>query len=155
MTLLAAAPVWAQVHSRPTEPPIVTAENEQWYKLGEPLQVGGDLYYPAGPQVFFNGNTMVRTAHYNGVPLYADTTIEPYSVDPRAGGARHHAAVRAAAARRPGRNDRQPHAVVPGGRGLGVRLSRADHGAGVADESAAADRRTSTCSTTVPPMFRR
>ena len=78
--LLTAAPVWAQVHSRPTEPPIVTAENEQWYRQGEPLQVGGDVYYPAGPNIFFNGNTMVRTAHYNGVPLYADTTIEPYSV---------------------------------------------------------------------------
>ena len=79
MTLLAAAPAWAQVQSRPTEPPIVTAENEQWYKLGEPLQVGGDVYYPAGASVFFNGNTMVRTAHFNGVPLYADTTVEPYS----------------------------------------------------------------------------
>ncbi len=30
--------------------------------------------------MFFNGNTMVRTGHYNGVPLYADTTIEPYSI---------------------------------------------------------------------------
>ena len=78
--LLTAAPAWAQVHSRPTEPPIVTAENEQWYRQGEPLQVGGDVYYPAGPNIFFNGNTMVRTAHFNGVPLYADTTLEPYSV---------------------------------------------------------------------------
>lgn len=79
LTLLAAAPAWAQVHSRPTEPPIVTAENEQWYKQGEPLQIGGDVYYPAGASVFFDGNTMVRTAHFNGVPLYADTTVEPYS----------------------------------------------------------------------------
>jgi hypothetical protein len=30
--------------------------------------------------VFFNGNAMVRTGYYNGVPLYADTTVEPYSV---------------------------------------------------------------------------
>jgi len=80
MALLAAAPAWAQVQSRPTEPPIVTAENEQWYKQGEPLQIGSDVYYPAGPSVFFNGNTMVRTAHFNGVPLYADTTVEPYSM---------------------------------------------------------------------------
>jgi hypothetical protein len=80
VALLMAAPVSAQVQSRPTEPPIVTAENEQWFKLGEPLQVGGDIYYQAGPRVFFNGNTMVRTANFNGVPLYADTTLEPYSV---------------------------------------------------------------------------
>jgi hypothetical protein len=38
------------------------------------------LYYPAGPVVFFNGDVMVRTGHYNGVPLYADTTIEPFSI---------------------------------------------------------------------------
>ena len=30
--------------------------------------------------MFFNGNTMVRTGHYNGVPLYADATLEPYSI---------------------------------------------------------------------------
>jgi hypothetical protein len=30
--------------------------------------------------VFFNGNTMVRSGHYNGVPLYTDTTVEPFSV---------------------------------------------------------------------------
>jgi hypothetical protein len=80
LALLGAAPAFAQVNSRPTDPPIVTAENESWYRLAEPLQFAGDVYYPAGAAVFFNGNTMVRTGHYNGIPLYADTTIEPYSV---------------------------------------------------------------------------
>src|SRR5688572_21995204 len=75
-----AAPATAQVQSRPTDPPIVTAENDSWYRLGEPLQFAGDVYFRAGATVFFNGNTMVRTGHYNGVPLYADTTIEPYSI---------------------------------------------------------------------------
>jgi hypothetical protein len=73
-------PALAQVQSRPTDPPIVTADNESWYQFREPLQFAGDAYYPAGPVVFFNGNTMVRTGHYNGVPLYADTTLEPYSI---------------------------------------------------------------------------
>lgn len=77
--MMTAGSASAQMHMRPTEPPIVTAENEQWYRSGEPLQVGSDLYYPAGAAVFFNGNTMVRTSHYNGVPLYSDTTIEPGS----------------------------------------------------------------------------
>ena len=72
MTLLVAVPASAQVQYRPTEPPIVSAENEQWFKQGEPMQIGGDVYYQAGARVFFNGNTMVRTGHYNGVPLYAD-----------------------------------------------------------------------------------
>ena len=80
LLLLAAAPVAAQIQSRPTEPPIVTAVNESWYQLREPIQFAGDVYYPAGPTVFFNGNIMVRTGHYNGVPLYADTTLEPYSM---------------------------------------------------------------------------
>ena len=46
----------------------------------ELIQFAGDLYYPAGAAVFFDGNTMVRSGHYNGVPLYTDTTLEPYSV---------------------------------------------------------------------------
>ena len=78
--LLLSAPAVAQVHSRPTDPPIVTAENESWYRLGEPLTFAGTFYYPAGAVTFFNGNVMVRTGHYNGVPVYSDTTLEPYSI---------------------------------------------------------------------------
>jgi hypothetical protein len=78
--LLVAAPAAAQIQSRPTDAPIVTAENESWYVNGEAIQFAGDLYYPAGADVFFNGNTMVRSGHFNGVPLYSDTTLEPYSV---------------------------------------------------------------------------
>ncbi len=79
MTLLS-SPLLAQVNSRPTDPPIVTAENDSWYRRGEPVIFEGEFYYPAGPDVFFNGNVMFRSGHYNGVPLYADATIEPYSV---------------------------------------------------------------------------
>jgi hypothetical protein len=68
------------MQSRPTDPPLVTAASESWYVLREPLQFAGELYGPAGPPVFFNGNTMIRSGHYNGVPLYADTTVEPFSV---------------------------------------------------------------------------
>ena len=78
--LLAAAPAAAQVQMRPTDPPLVTAANDSWYILGEPVQFAGELYFRAGATVFFNGNTMVRVGHYNGVPLYADTTVEPFSV---------------------------------------------------------------------------
>ena len=77
---LAAAPAAAQVLSRPTEPPPVSAAAEAWYQLREPIQYAGELYYPAGAAIFFNGNSMVRTGHYNGVPLYADATRDPYSV---------------------------------------------------------------------------
>jgi hypothetical protein len=77
---LVAHPAGAQIQMRPTEPPLVTAANESWYLMREPIQLAGDLYYPAGPAVYFDGNVMVRTGHYNGVPIYMDATIEPYSV---------------------------------------------------------------------------
>jgi len=79
-SMLIAAPVVAQIQIRPTDAPIVTANNESWYINREPIQFAGDLYYPAGAAVFFDGNTMVRSGHYNGVPLYTDTTLEPYSI---------------------------------------------------------------------------
>jgi hypothetical protein len=78
--LAAAAPASGQIQMRPTDPPLVTAANDSWYILGEPIQFSGELYYRAGATVFFNGNAMVRIGHYNGVPLYADTTVEPFSI---------------------------------------------------------------------------
>ncbi len=78
--LLLAAPAWAQMQSRPTDAPTTSAVNESWYRLREPLAFSGELYYPAGAAVFFNGNVMVRTGHYNGVALYVDATLEPYSI---------------------------------------------------------------------------
>jgi hypothetical protein len=80
LLLVTAASAAAQVQSRPTDPPLVTAVNETWYQLREPIDFAGVLYYPAGAAVFFDGNEMARIGHYNGVPLYMDTTIEPYSV---------------------------------------------------------------------------
>ena len=79
-SLPAAVPASAQIQYRPTDVPIVTAENESWYVNGEPIQFAGDLYYPAGATRFFNSNSMVRSGNFNGVPLYTDTTIEPFSV---------------------------------------------------------------------------
>ena len=77
---LAVTPAGAQMISRPTDAPTVSAAAESWYLLREPIQYAGEAYYPAGAVIFFNGNTMVRTGHFNGVPLYADATRDPYSV---------------------------------------------------------------------------
>lgn len=79
LALLATVPAFAQGVSQPTPAPIVTAENDAWYRQRQAVPFAGDAYYPAGATVFFNGNTMVRCGHYNGVPLYMDATIEPYS----------------------------------------------------------------------------
>jgi hypothetical protein len=81
----------AQMTMQPTARPIVTAENEAWYLAGVPITVAGMTYHPAGPMVHFNANEMVRGGHFQGIPLYSRTTIEPYSVIfvPLAGGLMH------------------------------------------------------------------
>jgi hypothetical protein len=78
--LLAGQATFAQMTMQPTSRPIVTADNEPWYVAGAPITFGGITYYPAGPMVHFNGNEMVRSGHFQGVPLYSRTTIEPYSL---------------------------------------------------------------------------
>jgi hypothetical protein len=70
----------AQTTLRPANRPVVTAEHEAWYLEGDPITFDGSFYYPEGPAVFFNAYEMVRTGNYRGIPLYANKTLEPYSV---------------------------------------------------------------------------
>jgi hypothetical protein len=77
---LAAKSGTAQVTLLPTPPPQVTAANASWQLRAEPIFYGGDFYYPTGPNVFFDGNVMRRTGVYQGVSLYEDGTLEPYSI---------------------------------------------------------------------------
>jgi hypothetical protein len=79
VTLFVPSIAVAQVDLRPTPTPTVTADNASWYQLKEAIIFAGNTYYPAGAQVFFNGNEMVRSGSYRGVPLYTRTTEEPYS----------------------------------------------------------------------------
>lgn len=69
----------AQVQ-RPTPTPTITAENEPWFLNGSPITYAGSLYYPAGAQVFFSPNEMVRSGFHLGIPLYSRTTVEPFSI---------------------------------------------------------------------------
>ena len=80
MAVFAARNAGAQITNRPAEPPAVSAESQGWYMSGVPITYAGNLYYPAGPRVFFNGNEMVPSGSYLGVALYTRTTIEPYSM---------------------------------------------------------------------------
>jgi hypothetical protein len=70
----------AQVYQLPTPVPQVTAATAEWQLRAEPIFYSGDFYYPTGPSVFFDGNVMVRSGVYQGVPLYVDATLEPYSI---------------------------------------------------------------------------
>jgi hypothetical protein len=69
-----------QAYSLPTPPPQVSAASAPWYISGDPVFFAGSFYYPTGPTVFFDGNVMVRSGMYQGVPLYTDTTLEAYSM---------------------------------------------------------------------------
>jgi hypothetical protein len=80
VAFLAFAGAQAQVLTRPTPEPLVTAENERWYLEGEAIVGAGDLYFPTGPLMFFRPFEMVRSGDYRGIPLYARTTLEPYSL---------------------------------------------------------------------------
>jgi hypothetical protein len=79
-TVSLAQPAFAQLTVSDTRPPVVTAAGESWYQSGVPITYQGDYYYPAGPKVHFLPSEMVRTGHFRGIPLYARTTIEPYSI---------------------------------------------------------------------------
>ncbi len=46
----------------------------------QPIVHAGSFYYPAGATVFFNGRVMTRTGSYEGVPVYSDVTLEPFSI---------------------------------------------------------------------------
>jgi hypothetical protein len=70
----------AQAVWQPTPPPLVTAENETWYRAGSPIEWNGDFYYRAGAPQAFDPYVMVRAGSYRGIPLYTDTTLEPYSI---------------------------------------------------------------------------
>jgi hypothetical protein len=69
-----------QAYSWPTPPPTVTAAGLEWQMRGEPVFFAGNWYYAAGPTIFFDGKVMYRSGVYQGVPLYVDATLEPYSI---------------------------------------------------------------------------
>ncbi len=79
LLLLCATVALAQVDYQPTAPPDTFASDRDWYRNGDPIPFAGDLYYPSGPNAYFNADSMVPTGSYDGVTLYADTLIEPYS----------------------------------------------------------------------------
>src|SRR5262249_46924568 len=47
---------------------------------GEPIFWNGDVYYPAGAVRMFDPYVMAPSRSYRGIPLYVDSTLEPFSV---------------------------------------------------------------------------
>src|SRR5512140_91458 len=69
---------YAQTYNSATPAPRVSAADRGWYVERQPILFTGELYYPAGPRYHFDGNVMVQTGAYDGIPLYADTSVTPY-----------------------------------------------------------------------------
>jgi hypothetical protein len=78
--LSSAASARAQISMRPTPWPEVSAARADWYQRGEPLFYNGGEYLPSGPMTFFDGNVMVQTMTYRGVPIYENVTLETHSI---------------------------------------------------------------------------
>ncbi len=70
----------AQVYQWPTPPPRVTATDASWRRTGEPIYYAGSIYDPSGPTEFFDGQIMARIGIIDGVPVYENKTLEPWSV---------------------------------------------------------------------------
>jgi hypothetical protein len=70
----------AQVYQLPTPPPVVTAADAIWRTTGQPFYYAGGIYYPSGPTEFFDGQVMARIGVVDGVPVYENKTLEPWSV---------------------------------------------------------------------------
>jgi hypothetical protein len=69
----------SQVNSYPTPTPEFSAA-AAWQLSGEPLVVNGILYFPTRAFRLFDAQVMVQSGVYQGVPIYADVTLEPYSI---------------------------------------------------------------------------
>jgi hypothetical protein len=70
----------AQVYPlRPAAPP-VTASNAAWQVNNEPIVLQGSRYYPTRSYRTYDAQVMAQIGLNEGVPIYADTTLEPYSV---------------------------------------------------------------------------
>ena len=70
----------AQVYGFRTQPPQVTAASAPWQIGSEPIVLDGLVYQPTAFARPFDGGVMMQIGVYDNVPIYADATLEPFSV---------------------------------------------------------------------------
>jgi hypothetical protein len=70
----------AQVSPFRTPTPEVNAAAASWQVNSEPMTFEGLIFYPTREYRQFDGQVMAQIGVYEGVPVYADTTIEPWSL---------------------------------------------------------------------------
>jgi len=80
MAVLLPAAAETQAFQFRSPAPEVTAATAAWQIAGEPIVVQGLLYIPTRDFRPFDGQVMTQVGMYGGVPVYADTTLEVYSI---------------------------------------------------------------------------
>src|SRR5262245_12264158 len=80
VAVLCPAVARAQVYRVATPPPPATSEYAEWQFNNEPMLFAGLVYYPTRETRFFDGNIMSQVGTYRSIPIYADVTMQPYSV---------------------------------------------------------------------------
>lgn len=70
----------AQVYQIRTPMPEVTAGTAEWQVRNDAIVFGSLIYYPTREFRMFDGQVMAQVGIYERVPIYADTTREPFTV---------------------------------------------------------------------------
>src|SRR5262249_43956523 len=70
----------AQAFAFRTPAPEVTAAASDWQIAGNAIVVSGLVYYPTRAFRMFDGLVMAQVGFVESVPVYADMTLEPFSV---------------------------------------------------------------------------
>lgn len=70
----------AQVYQFATPPPQVNASAAWWQIESVAIQFNGVVYVPTGLVRPFDGNVMTQIGAFDQVPVYADATLEPFSI---------------------------------------------------------------------------
>src|SRR5438552_2434770 len=70
----------AQVFQIGSPQPEVNAANADWQVNNNAIVVGGLVYYPTREFRMFDPQVMAQVGIYDRVPIYADTTLEPFTV---------------------------------------------------------------------------
>lgn len=78
--VLAVPPASGQGMQLRTPNPDATAADAEWQIRNEPIVAAGLTYYPTHETRMFDGQVMTQIDVYKNVPVYADMSIEPFTL---------------------------------------------------------------------------
>jgi len=80
MVLMSPKVTDAQAYAFGSPTPEVTAGTAEWQARNQPIVVAGLVYFPTREFRIFDPAVMVQNGVYEGVPVYADVTLQPFSI---------------------------------------------------------------------------